>query len=143
MYLIHKMSKHFKKKKGVKYKHMKLNILERVFALQLLPKENNLVGLRMTRELVNKIDFSAEELKKWNIKYEGPQIKWGMTDARLDEKGKIKTPPVKIELPQDADINLSPAEVEMLKKEIEKKDKENKLDMQILSLAEKLMDAKV
>ena len=67
-----------------------LNVAERVVLLNILPREGNMVALRLVSEFSNKLGFSEEDIKKWAIKQDGNRITWnqkGVTDATSFEIG--------------------------------------------------------
>lgn len=57
---------------------MELTVLERVLLLNLdtLPKQGNLITLRVLDKLMKAVGFTEEEIKKWNLRIEGQQVLW-------------------------------------------------------------------
>ena len=55
---------------------MKLNILERITLIDLLPKEGNFQTLKSLRVLREELSFSEEENKDFEIKIEGDSVTW-------------------------------------------------------------------
>ncbi len=55
---------------------MKLKVKDRFTLLGLLPKEGNLIQLRLIQELHALLGFSSEELVKFGIKAEGNNLNW-------------------------------------------------------------------
>ncbi len=88
---------------------MKLTVLERVTLMQILPGEDNLVTMRIVRELKNECSLGEDEMKKLKVVQKGDQFQW---DDKIDNKN-----------PKDVPIGLKATEiiVEALKKLIESK----------------------
>jgi hypothetical protein len=55
---------------------MKLALMERLVALELLPKEDDWAGMKEVRKAREILAFSDEELKKFEITQEGGYVKW-------------------------------------------------------------------
>ena len=64
----------------------KLNVIERLTVMQILPQENNFSTLKLIRNLTDKIGLNADELKKFGVTQtpEG-QVSW-------NKKGVVKSP---------------------------------------------------
>ena len=103
---------------------MILTILERLLTLGVLPEKGSLGEMRMRQDLVAKIGLSAEEVEKYNYK-ENP------------EKG---TATWELDVPQEKEIELKPAEIVLLQECLKKKDKDKELVPQHLTLYEKIME---
>ena len=63
----------------------KLNVQERLMAMNILPREGGMLTLRLIRELTAKLGLNADELKEFEVKQEGQTITW-------NEKGKEEKP---------------------------------------------------
>jgi hypothetical protein len=57
---------------------MLLTIEERILLLNLdtLPRQGNLVTLRILKEMTDRLGFTEEELKEFEITTSGDQVKW-------------------------------------------------------------------
>lgn len=55
---------------------MKLNLLERIKALQVLPAQGNIVTLRIVHDLQQMLSPSEQEIAEWQIKTGTTQITW-------------------------------------------------------------------
>lgn len=55
---------------------IKLNAIERLTILNLIPLENNISTLRLIRDMTSKVGLSADELKEFGVVKDGPTIKW-------------------------------------------------------------------
>lgn len=66
---------------------MKLNVMERMVVLQVLPAESNFVTLKIVRDLQqNLIGFSEAELKDFEIKQlEDGRVSWNVKGAEPKE----------------------------------------------------------
>lgn len=111
----------YKKEKGI----MVLSVKERLLLTGVLPPEGDLVTLRNVQDIKKKLSFSDAEIDKWNLRIEGDRAEWNTLDA---DKNPI---------PQDADIELSVKQRDLIRAELEKKDKAKTLKAEHLSLCEK------
>jgi hypothetical protein len=100
---------------------VEMTIPERLYTMGLLPKEGNILTLRVTRELMGKIGFSAIELTDFEIEEKDGQIAW-------NDKGNIP-----------ATIEFLDSELGIIRKELTRLDNENKLSIELLSVYEKFM----
>jgi len=99
-----------------------LNVGERLIILQLLPKEGNFTTLRLIRDLAAKVGLSADELVEFDLKQDGSQVKW-------NAEGSKEKP-----------FELKFKEIELITKELQKLDKENKLGFNHFTLFEKFSE---
>lgn len=69
----------------------KLNVIERLTILGILPKEDSFATLKLIRDLTSKIGLNADELKTFEIKQEGGNVSWnkkGSEELEIDIKEK-------------------------------------------------------
>lgn len=99
---------------------MKLTIRERLIALSLLPNEGNILYLRARQELNGKLNFSLEEIEKYGIKQEGEQILWQ-------------------DVPDEFEIDITPAEKQLIAQALREKDEAEKLNEESISLYDKFV----
>ena len=103
---------------------MKLTVLERLTALNLLPEEGNIVKIRMRMKLIEKVGLSAEELEEYELK-----------------PGEVEnTVQWKMDIPQEKDIDLKGPEIAAIAENLVKLNKDEKLTPQHLTLYEKFVD---
>ena len=102
---------------------MQLTILERLMALGSLPAEGNIVTMRLRQTLIEKLGFTPEEFKKYGIKTDAD----GMTVWNPD-------------VPQEKEVDLKIAEINVIRDNLEKLDKDNKITPNHLSLYDKFME---
>ena len=74
---------------------MKLEVLERLTCLNLLPEEGNIVKMRMRIKLIEKLGLTSEEIEEYDLK---PGDKEGTVQWRTD-------------LPQEKEIDLKGPEI--------------------------------
>jgi hypothetical protein len=55
---------------------MKLALMERLVALELLPKEDDWAGMKEIRKAREVLSFTDDELKKFEVSQEGGYVKW-------------------------------------------------------------------
>lgn len=91
--------------------------------LRILPKEGNLITLRLLRELITKLGITDEEHKEYDIVQKDGRISWD--DQKASELKEFE---------------LGDATMGVIKDELNKLNKQNKLDMELLSLADKFID---
>jgi hypothetical protein len=109
-----------------KMKKIGLNILERSTIVELLPGEGNIITLRLKRDLVSKVGFSAEDFERFEIKSTpdetDPTKSWTSWNAAGN------TP---------IEIGFEDAEIELVKKKLAELNSAGKLTDKMISLYEK------
>jgi len=103
---------------------MKLSIKERIVITQLYPNQGNLISQTLVRDIDKKIRITQEEMKEidFNVREDGNSYVWN------NEKAKEK------------EIEFTKSEIDLLKKEVEKLDKENKITQSMLDLCLKIKE---
>ena len=105
---------------------MKLNVLERITALGIMPEAGNFVTLRIMNDLREGLGFTEAELKEFNIQYgqgkNKDQITW-------DAKG----------LKEEREIKIGEKATDILVETLKNLDKEKKLTNQHFTLYEKFI----
>lgn len=66
-----------------------LTLKERLLILSVLPKEGNVVNLRIKQNLIGKVGVSDEEHKEFEIREEGPSLRWG-PQGNIPKKFELK-----------------------------------------------------
>ena len=102
----------------------KLNLLERLMALQLLPAEGNFATLKSLRVAKETLSLTEEEVKEFEFIQEDGHAKWNIKGAEQRE------------------IELGEFAVEAIKNKLKKLDEENKLEEKHLSIYEKFVEGK-
>jgi hypothetical protein len=64
---------------------MKLNVLERLLLLQILPAEGDFVTLKIIKGLKESIALSEADFKEFDIKQEGEQVLWNQEGSKEKE----------------------------------------------------------
>ena len=100
---------------------MKLNVIERLTILQILPRETDFSALKLIRDLNDKVGLSADDFKKFDVKTDNGQVKWN--------KEGIK----------EVEIELKEKECDILVEALKGLDKQKKLSQCHLSLYEKFV----
>ena len=100
---------------------MKLNVLERLQLLQILPKEGNFVTLKIVKTLLGNVSVGEKEFKEFDIKQTGEQLTW-------NEKGN-----------EEREIEIGEKAMDIVADTLKKVDKEGKLNNNMLSLYEKFV----
>lgn len=98
---------------------MKLNILERLMLLNVLPPEGDLRTMKVVRNLRMDLALTEQEIKDWNVQTAENQVTWD------DEKI------------EDAEINVAGERTVVVVDALKKLDSEKKVGSQHLSLFEK------
>jgi hypothetical protein len=96
---------------------MKLNVLERIMLMQVLPTEGNYITFKMLIELKSSLTFSEKEYKDLGIAEHDGQITW----KKSSEK----------------EIPIGDKMTEVIKGALKKIDDEGKINQQLFSLFEK------
>lgn len=107
---------------------MKLNILERIALIGVIPREGSALTLRIIRELQSKLSFTEKEMKTYKMKNRtmsdgGVTITWD-NDFSLKEE----------------DFLFGEVATGIIKRELLKLDSQNKLRMEMLSVYEKFIE---
>lgn len=101
---------------------MKLNVLERLKVLELLPKEGDVTTIKLVRKLRESLSFSEEEHKTLNFRQLGTQLQWS-----------------KKEVPEK-DVHFGEIGIKMIVDALKQLDKIKKLKEAHLSLYEKFVE---
>jgi hypothetical protein len=104
---------------------MKLNILERLMLLNVLPPEGDLRTMRIVHDLRMALALSQQEMTDWGV------------ENQVDEAGKptgVIWDDAKV---QDAEIDVAGEKTALIVEALKKLDSEKKLTAQHLSLCEK------
>ena len=106
---------------------MELNILERITALSILPKEGSYATLKVLRDLQMALSLKEEEYKEFGVKEdkETGQVTWNV-------KGQ-----------EQREIEIGEKASDLIKDALKKLNDEKKLTAQHMSLYEKFIDKKL
>ena len=65
---------------------MNLSVMDRLLILNLdtLPKVGNILTMRIKQQLINEVGFKEDEIKNFEIRQEGDQIKWKSDAESVD-----------------------------------------------------------
>ena len=107
-----------------------LNVLERSTLLGILPKEGNIITLRLIRELTGKVGLSAQDFVTFDIKTEHDKKDPEKTWTTWNERGSAPT-----------EIEFAAAEIEQIKKALTELNTNQKLKMDQMSVYDKFMIA--
>jgi len=131
---------------------MKLSVFERLTALNILPKEGDLVSLKLIRQLKENLGFTEDELEKLDFHYEYKCDKCGFTlkVKAMQMPGEchecagpmVLTGQVYWEHSEDGEveIDISRKAHELIANKLEELDKQKKLTEAHISLCEKFME---
>ena len=97
---------------------MKLNILNRILIFTVLPKEGNILTMKTLKSLKNKVVFSEDEVKEYEIRIEEDNYKWN------PEKDK------------EVDFDITEGEVKIISDGLKELDTQGKITENYLSLCE-------
>ena len=64
---------------------MKLNVLDRLTLLEILPKEGDFMTLKLVRKARESLSFSDEEHKHLNFKQLGTQLQWSAKEEMVKD----------------------------------------------------------
>ena len=101
---------------------MKLNVLERITALGILPEAGNFVTLKIVQNLQMALSLTEAEFKEYGIVQKDDQMTW-------NEKGR-----------EEKEIKIGEKATDILVEALKKLDKEKKLTNQHFSLYEKFVN---
>ena len=98
---------------------MKLNVLERIMLLDVLPKEGSFVTLKIVRDLRSDLSFSEEEHKKFKFVESQGRVNWNPAAEQFKE------------------VHIGEKATDIIVEALKKLDKEKKLTEGHLTLFEK------
>jgi len=101
-------------------KNVQLNLSERLMIIEILPREGNIISLRLVHDLKQKLSPSQEEIKEWEISV----VKDKENQIQFSEKanqGRKK-------------LSFFPAEIELIRKQLTDLSNQNKLPVDILGV---------
>ena len=107
---------------------MKLNISERFALLGVLPQQGNAITLRIVRELQNRLSFTEEELKHYNVQ----------NHANPDGSARVTWTPELSE--EETDIPIGEAATGVIKEQLTKLNAQNQLHVTMLPLYDKFVE---
>src|SRR4030042_2235 len=106
---------------------MKLSVLERILLLGLLPKEGNILTVRLIRTLREKIEFKEEEIKLFEIK----TVSSTTGDALITWNKKAET---------EVEIDITTLEKTIIVEQLKDVNDKKKLTPDHISLYEKFLE---
>ena len=101
---------------------MKLSVLERFKALQVLPQKGNFVTLNVIRKAQELLSFTEEEIKKYKFRTENDKTFW-------DDK-----------IEQITDLRLGNKAISIIGEELEKLNNDKKLTLEQMSIFDKFVE---
>lgn len=104
---------------------MKLNIQERIMLAGILPNESNFLTLKIVRELQEKLSFTEEEIKEFELRQ---TVQDGQSMLNWNQKKE-----------KEVEIPIGEKATDIITEALTKLNKENKLTQQIYSLYEKFI----
>ena len=105
---------------------IKLSIIDRINFSVLFPQQGTILIQMIVRDISSKIEISADESKKIELKQVSDKLFWNVEKA-----GKL-----------EKDFEFSEAEINFLKGRVDEIDKEGKVTLQVLDLFNKIKEAK-
>ena len=70
---------------------MEFNIAERLMLMGVMPKEGNILTIKVVRELRQALEFSAQELEDYGITIKGTRFEWakdGLKEVEISAPAK-------------------------------------------------------
>lgn len=98
---------------------MKLNVLERIALMQILPEKANFINFKILNELRATLSFNEQEIKDMGIEQKDNQITW--TNSK------------------EAEIEIGDTARSIICTQLKKLDNDNEIDAQTASLYEKFI----
>lgn len=126
---------------------VKMNAVERLTAMMLLPQEGSFVTLRIQRELTAKLGMNDEEYKEFGIEQIGQSVRFGVVKPKDDteeskKEAELKSAEAIKKAFEEREIKLGEKQTDMIKDALVKMDKENKLEQRHFTLYEKFCEEK-
>jgi len=98
-----------------------LDVGERMIAIGVLPREGNIVTLKIIRDLKTRLGISAQEYQDFGIVQDEEKFSW-------NQKGMVQR-----------EFDFADVEVDLIKNCLKKLDSENKLHQDMVSVYEKFV----
>ena len=108
---------------------MKMGVKDRLMVVQLLPKEGNLIALRLIKDITQKTELTQEEMKQ--IEMKPTQTGGVLWDDKKEKKFGKRL------------IKLSSAEIGYMKDQVKKLDEKEKISRDAFELAERIHNIKI
>jgi len=103
---------------------MKLNVLERLKILQLLPQEGNFMTLTIVNKMKESLSLTEAEFKEFEVKEDGVQTTW-------NTKGQ-----------EEQELEIGEKASDIIAEALKKLNDEDKLTVQYMSVYEKFVEKK-
>jgi len=100
-------------------KTKKLGVFERLHLLNIIPKKGNILEAKIIRGLIEKIEFTSDEIEKYQIVEKQGKVNWDMT------------------MDTTRDIVISDAEEDIIKKAFKEIDTKKEMSLGLLKVYEK------
>lgn len=100
---------------------MKLNVLERITALGIMPEAGNFATLRVMNDLRMALSLTEAEFKEFGVKQDGDQMSWNKKGA------------------EEREVKIGEKATDILVEALKKLDKDEKLTNQHFTLFEKFV----
>lgn len=101
-------------------KTMKLNVLERVHLLNIVPRKGSIIENKAIMSLLTKIEFDGNELKEYELKSTPDgKITWNQDKSK------------------DIELTFIETEIDMIKKAINEMDSKKEVPLNLMPLIEK------
>ncbi|MBN2744529.1 MAG: hypothetical protein JXR39_11610 [Marinilabiliaceae bacterium] len=99
---------------------IELSVIERIGFQQLIPEQGSFADLLHGRNILKKIEIGSEEAARLELRSEGERVVWKAGEAK------------------PLSVSFSPVELEVIRKQIDKLDKEERIHISMFELIEKL-----
>lgn len=100
---------------------IKLSVIERLSLLQILPKMNNVITMKIIRDLNERLGIGAREAKEIELSFYGENVKWN------------------IEKDKNVEFEFNDIELGIIKDSLKELDKQKKIEVRHISLFEKFI----
>ncbi len=112
---------------------MKLSIEDRLILMQVLPREGDIISLKIIRDLMAALGFSEAELKDAGFKEAGETFK--------DEKGEHVVPEGQVHWDKniEKDVEIGPKAMKIIVETLEELNKHKRLPIGYIPIYEKFM----
>lgn len=104
---------------------MKLSVTERIILPGLLPEQGSMVNMLLAKHIREKIEFTSVEIENFSLK--GKEQEDGSTSFKWDPQKAI-----------DVEFHFEKSEVDFLKEQVDRLDKEGNVTSQNLDLCVKI-----
>jgi len=96
-----------------------MNVGDRLITMSILPKEGSFVTLKVIRSLMSRLGVTSQEIADYEIVEQDGQVRWNLEGTK------------------PLDFEFDSVELELIRNQLMKMDRENRLNIEVVPIYEK------